>query len=94
MDLGIHLHNGLFQIVEVIARVVMMIDKLYCDVSGGEVETSSLWQCQLYFLVFKIKTNSEGVIFEMAKLWCMEEWSFEGFMQLMIALIIRGIHMD
>ena len=72
----------------------MMIDKLYYDVSGGEVETSSLWQCKLYFLVFKIKTNSGVVIFEMAKLGCMEEWSFEGFMQLMIALIIRGIHMD
>jgi hypothetical protein len=56
----------LFQIVEVIDRVVRVIDLLYLwDDSGGEVETS-LWQGPLSFLIFSIEIDSGAAAEEMA----------------------------
>ena len=55
-DSGIHRSDGLLQVVEMIDRVVTMIDLLYFwDVSGGEVDTPPLWQDRPSFLVSKIK---------------------------------------
>ena len=93
---GIHQIDGLLHIVGVIDRVVTVIDLMYFWDVSGEVETS--------FLIFIIEADSEvdidettslcfpEFILEMVMQGCMEEWSFEEFVQLMIGWLIKGNH--
>jgi hypothetical protein len=57
-DLGIHMSDRLLQVMMMIDRVMTVIGLLYFwDVSGGEVETYSIWQDRLYFLIPRIKVG-------------------------------------
>jgi hypothetical protein len=58
-DLGIHLSDRLLQMVMMIDRVVTVIGLLYVwDVDSGEVETYSIWQDRLSFLIPRIEVGS------------------------------------